>query len=725
MDLQPLLHDLLAAVQAPTQVWSGPDGQVRGHGAEGVYHGDVRVLSTAVVTVGGVEPETVSASTDGPGSVHVVALTRTVDGPGADPTARLDRLRQVHAGGVRERLVLSCSTPVPVRAAVTVLLRADARGMDEVKSGHRAAVPSPHARTGPAAAGRAVAGVASRPATATDALTGPAGRDAVVPSAEPLARWDAEGMPVVLRAAGARVERPADDPDALLLCWDVEIHTHAPVELAWELVVDDGDGVVGAPRRDTVEWSVPQVTADDQRLAPLLAQALDDLSTLRMSASFAPDDVFLAAGAPWFFTLFGRDSLWAARMLLPLGTDLAAGTLRTLAARQGRLTDPETAEQPGKILHEVRRATLHLPDVGLSLPPLYYGTVDATPLWVCLLHDAWRWGMPADQVEALLPAAEAALGWMVQHGDADSDGFLEYVDESGRGLANQGWKDSGDSVQWRDGRLATGPIALAEVQGYAHEAALSGAALLDAFGRPGADRWRSWAADLARRFRASFWVRDGAGDYPGIALDRDKAVVDTVTSNIGHLLGTGLLDADEEDAVATRLARPDMDSGRGLRTMSSDSAGYWPLRYHGGAVWPHDTAVVVSGLARSGHVAQAGSLARGLLSAGEDFAYRLPELWAGDARAEVPRTVPYPAACRPQAWSAASAVSVLTAALGLSADVPGGSLTVHPALPGPFGAVRARGLRVGGHALDVAVDAGGAVRVDTDAPLRVVGAGVR
>ncbi len=397
-----------------------------------------------------------------------------------------------------------------------------------------------------------------------------------------------------------------------------------------------------------------------------------------------------------------------------------AGTLRTLAARQGTAVDPATAEQPGKILHELRSTSLVLEEEGLALPPLYYGSVDATPLWVCLLHDAWRWGMPSDEVEALLPAAEAALAWMVSHGDADGDGFLEYVDETGHGLANQGWKDSGDSVQWRDGRLATGPIALCEVQGYAYEAAIGGAALLDAFGRPGGARWRAWADELAARFRKAFWVRTPEGSYPGIALDRDKAVVDTLTSNIGHLLGTGLLDADEERAVAQLLGSPQMDSGRGLRTMSSASAGYWPLRYHGGAVWPHDTAVVVAGLARGGFTAQAASLVDGLLEAGADFDGRMPELWSGDARTEAGRTVPYPAACRPQAWSAASSVALLSAVLGLRPDVPGGALGVHPLHPSPLGAIDASGLRLGRHPFQVSVDSAGVPRVNTTAPVKIV-----
>ncbi|MEZ0447753.1 glycogen debranching N-terminal domain-containing protein [Cellulomonas sp. ICMP 17802] len=689
MDLQPLLHDLLAAVLAPTQAWSGPDGQIRASGAQGVHHGDVRVLSAACVRVGGVEPETVAAAPDGPGRVRVVALTRAVDGPGADPTARLDRVRTVRPGAVDERLVLSCSTPEPLRARVELLVRADATPMEQVKGG--------------------------RPAVAVDV------HDDSTASVGRLGWRSGADLTASLTAPGAAVALDGDQGQAVLW-WDVEIAAGAPVVLEWRLEVADAAAVVQAPSRPGPEWSVPQVVADDRRLPALLGQALDDLATLRMSAAFAPDDVFLAAGAPWFFTLFGRDSLWAARMLLPLGTELAAGTLRTLAARQGRTSDPASAQEPGKILHEVRRTELLMPEHGLALPPLYYGTVDATPLWVCLLHDAWRWGMPVDEVEALLPAVERALAWMVEHGDADDDGFLEYVDGTGRGLANQGWKDSGDSVQWRDGRLATGPIALVEVQGYAYEAAMSGAAVLEAFGRPGTDRWRAWAARLADRFRASFWVDSPDGAYPGIALDADKAVVDTVTSNIGHVLGTGLLTPAEERLVAARLGRPDMDAGRGLRTMSSESAGYWPLRYHGGAVWPHDTAVVVAGLARGGHAREAASLVDGLLAAGDDFDFRLPELWSGDARGDVPRTVPYPAACRPQAWSAASAVTVLVAALGLDPDVPGGTLGVRPTAPSPVGALDVRGLRLAGVPLDVRLGADGVALVRTDAPVTVLGA---
>ena len=682
MELQPLLHDLLVATMAPTQAWSAADGQVRSTGAHGCYHADVRILSRAVLTVAGLEPEMIAAGPAGPGAVEVVALLRGVDGPGADPTVQLRRRRQVSPGAVRERLELTCATREPVPVTIEVAVGCDLADMEDVKQG------------------RPVSALPARRTTA-EALT-----------------WAGAGTTVTVSAPGAILDLA--DPGAPRLTWGTTVRPGVATVLGWEVVAESATGVVGAPASARPEWSVPSIECDDRRLPRLLDRALADLAGLRMSATFAPNDTFLAAGAPWFFTLFGRDALWAARMLLPLGTDLAAGTLRVLAARQGTVVDDETAEQPGKILHEIRTKALslgrghgHGGDDDRVLPPVYYGTVDATPLWVCLLHDAWRWGLPVEQVEPLLPAMERALAWMSDHADADGDGFLEYADTGGRGLANQGWKDSGDSVQWRDGTLATGPIALCEVQGYAYEAALGGAALLDAFGRPGAERWRGWAAALAARFRARFWIEDPAGRYPAIALDADKRPVDTLTSNIGHLLGTGLLDASEEAAVAARLAAPDMDSGFGLRTMSSTSGGYWPLRYHGGSVWAHDTAIAIAGLSRSGHTQVAAQLAEGLLAASEAVGYRLPELYSGQARGDVPALVPYPAACRPQAWSAAAAVVVLATALGLRPDVPGGVLQLVPPTPSPVGAVRAVGLTLAGRPLTVEIDAAGAV-VDVD-----------
>jgi glycogen debranching enzyme len=432
------------------------------------------------------------------------------------------------------------------------------------------------------------------------------------------------------------------------------------------------------------------------RLTRWINRSLDDLETLRLTEC---GDTFLAAGVPWYLTLFGRDSIWAARMMLPLGTELAAGTLRVLARRQGTRVDPDSAQAPGKIMHELRRADT-CPGAGLRLPPVYYGTIDATLLWISLLHDAWRWGMPAAEVETLLPHLEAALGWLAAYADPDGDGFLEYVDTTGCGLANQGWKDSGDAIRFHDGRIAAAPIAPVEVQGYAYRAAVDGAALLDAYDRPGGDRWRGYAAELADRFRATFWV----GGHPALALDAGKRPVDSLTSNIGHLLGTGLLTRAEEAAVADALAGDGLSGGYGLRTMSATDAGFDPLSYHCGSVWAHDTAIVAAGLARTGFAAEAKTLIEGLLSAAEAFGYLMPELHSGDARKDLNRPMPYPAACRPQAWSAAAAILVLQAITGLDPDVPNGTVTLRP-LPGM--PVDVRGLRIAGESVDVTVDANG------------------
>ncbi len=284
-----------------------------------------------------------------------------------------------------------------------------------------------------------------------------------------------------------------------------------------------------------------------------------------------------APASPWFLTLFGRDSLWAARMLLPVTADLAGSTLRRAGLAPGRpATIRRRASSRARSCTRCAAQSFDIRDEArdFSLPPVYYGTIDATPLWAVTLHDAWRWGLPADRSSRCCPRWSAALTWQVEHGDADGDHLLEYLDESGQGLSNQGWKDSGDAVRRLDGSLAGGPVALCEVQGYAYAAATRGADLLEAFGVTGTDRWREWAATLRKRFRSRFWVEDARGPFPAIALDGDKRPVVSLTSNIGHLLGTGLLDDAEVDAVARRLVLPDMLSGFGIRTMSRDAAGY-------------------------------------------------------------------------------------------------------------------------------------------------------
>lgn len=683
---QPLLHDLTVCLAAPTTVLGGPDGQIRPVGAQGAFHADVRVVSRLEVRVGGHEPEAVSDGPAGPGGHDFVALLRQLGDDGPDPTVRLDRHREVTPGRVTERLRLSSTAVSSVSTDVELILAADFAVVEEVKQGQgRAASP-------PSLHGGAVRWVGPGPVVSTELV------------------------------GGTPAPRIVVEDGAAILRWTVTVAPRDEVELTVDVVITDDGGVV-VPAPPTPWWPTLQVRADDRRLAPLLAQSLADLHGLRMATREHPDEVFVAAGSPWYLTLFGRDSLWAARMMLPLGTTLAAGTLRTLAARQGTRYDPLTQEEPGKILHELRRADVGDASVGM-LPAQYYGTVDATPLWVLLLHDAWRWGLPAAEVVPLLDHLVRALDWVLGDGDPDGDGFSEYVDDSGTGLANQGWKDSGDSVRFADGRLATPPIALCEVQGYAYAAAGAGADLLAAFGRDGA-RYTEWAEALRVRFRERFWVSVDGVRYPAMALDggaseeSEKRRVDALTSNIGHLLGTGLLDGHETSRVVALLTGPDMDSGYGLRTMSAGSGGYSPLSYHCGSVWPHDTAIVVDGLARAGHADAAASLVDGVLEAASGFGYRLPELYSGEPRAGLLRPVPYPAACRPQAWSAAASAAMLTAVLGLRADVPAGTLSVRPARPSPVGRLRVEGLRIGAETVTVEVDASGDVLEVSGTALRV------
>ncbi|MES2093184.1 MAG: glycogen debranching N-terminal domain-containing protein [Actinomycetota bacterium] len=674
--VQPLLHSETLVLRAPAQAWSGADGSMGSAPIHGFYLSDVRILSGLSVLIGGSSGETIATIPDGADAVAFIALLRDLDDRAPDPRVRSIHRRRVTIDGVSETIRLQSTLSEPVETAIIVRLAADLASIDEVKAG-------------------------------LDLPLVPITIDGVA------AVWGNGASSASLAAPGATLR--VDDV-GLELSWPVTIPAKGSVTVGWSIVaIDESAVVVG--KTTPLRWSVPTVTAGDDRIIRWLDTALADLDALRLSTVADPASEFLAAGAPWFFTLFGRDSIWAARFMLPLGTTLAGDTLRVLAGLQGTRSVPDTAEQPGKIMHELRRGVLKIPSAGISLPPLYFGTVDATALWACLLHDAWRWGLPETEVVVLLPHLVATLEWMRDYGDADGDGLLEYVDATGRGLANQGWKDSGDSVQWRDGTLADGPIALCEVQAYAYQAAIGGAELLDHFGLDGASEWRAWAARLRTRFNESFWIDDPAGAYPAIALDSTKRRVDTVTSNIGHLLGTGLLDARQAALVARRLVSPQLNSGFGLRTMSTDSEGYWPLSYHGGSVWTHDTAIAIAGLARDGFGVEAASLVSGLLAAASGFDYRMPELHSGDASGEFSAPVPYPAACRPQAWSAAASVSVLASTLGLRPDAASATLGVSPIIA--VGALAVRGLRFGGADVSITVNAEGEVTASSGAAVQV------
>lgn len=674
--LQPFLHARILTVGAPTVAISGPDGQLSGQGADGLFHDDRRVLSWLVVSVPGVVLAPIHAEVDPEGGARFLAVVRGVGEHGPDPAVTLARHRSVREGQLEERLVVHNAGGQSVRFALEAGVGADLATLDEVKRG----------------GGR-------------DPVAAELSGDQVV--------WRSPELSVNASLSGGTA-RPC--AGGALLSTEIALAGGESWEGQLRVAVEAAPALFPAPSCRGV-LQEPKVTSADARLAGLVRRAVSDLRSLLLADPDSPHtdpDVFLAAGAPWFLTLFGRDSLWAASMLLPLSTDLARGTLRTLARRQGHLVDEATGESPGKIIHEVRRDQRDHP----GPPPRHYGTIDATPLWITLLHDAWRWGLDPADVEELLDPAEAALRWLRDYGDADGDGLLEYVDVGGHGLANQGWRDSSDSIRWQDGKLAAAPIALAEVQAYAYHAARVGADLLDAFDRPGADAWRVWAQQLKARFDATFWLEGELGPYPAVALDADKRAADSVTSALGHLLGTGLLDPEHERSVARYLTAPALDCGLGLRTLSADAVGFNPLGYHTGSVWPHDTAIAVGGLAAAGYRDEAWSLADGLLDAGVAFEFRMPELFAGYGRA-AGKPAPYPAACRPQAWSAAAAIALVRVILGLEADVPGGWLRAAP-LPGPVWPLAVEGLQVGGDPLAVRVDDSGTAQVETTDRLRIV-----
>jgi hypothetical protein len=615
--LQPLLNDAVVVLRAPTQVWSDSAGDLGAGAIDGIYHGDVRHVRDLRVSCDGAEPEWISVGSRTASTAVFGGLLRRLDDHSPDPKVRILRERAVGDGTVRETMRIVSHVDHAFPATLRVRIVPEFAPLAEIKAG----LPS------------------ARSWTASLESDGSATAD----SGE---------RAFSLRAPGGTV---SIDDDGIDLEWPLALDPHATATAAWEMTLRDPSLVVRGAQGEAMP-ATPDVHGDP-RVRRWLDAALADLDALRLALPDRPAEDFYAAGAPWFLTLFGRDSLWAARLALPLDHRVAASTLRVLARFQGDRVDAGSAQQPGKILHELRGEPLEMPGEGIVLPPVYYGTVDATPLWVCLLADAHRAGMPDAEVRALLPALRGALDWLLHHGDNDGDGFLDYIDETGHGLANQGWKDSGDSIQWRSGELAEGPIALCEVQGYAYEAARAGADLLERFGEPGAGELREWAAALKERFAATYWVDTPEGRYPGIALDAHKCPVDTLTSNIGHLLGTGILDPVEEEGIAALLTGPTMLTGFGVRTMSTQAAGYWPLSYHGGSVWTHDSAIIARGMALAGLHDAAQLVVDGLLAAAEGFGFRVPELHSGDPLDQTPVPTPYPAACRPQAWSAAAAVT--------------------------------------------------------------------
>jgi glycogen debranching enzyme len=670
----------VTCVAGRTFCLSSASGQIRpGLYGDGVFVDDTRVLSTVVLTLNGAEPVALGGHPSGPGAAHFSACAHVGREP--DPTLLVERQRSV-TDVWREQIRITNHRVEPIDLVVGLETAADFAYIFDVK----------HGRPPGASPGRLV----EHGLWFDSDSTGEAA----------LLRFDP--MPAAVTDTQATWQFTLAPQESWQLGMSLETASAPSGVPVAATVAEDGVGPRGVGT-----LARPQISCSDIRFERLIDRSIIDLESLLISDD---GDRYFAAGTPWFLTLFGRDSLWSSMMALPLGVEVAGETLRLLARHQGVRHDPVTEEAPGKILHEVRHGTQV--DRG-DLPPRYYGTIDATPLFVIAVERAWRWGLDPASVGALLPNVERALAWMRGNGDADGTGFLRYAAVGEGRLANQGWKDSNDGICFADGTLADAPIALCEVQGYAHRAAIAGADLLDAHGHAG-DEWRSWAAALRARFQAEFWVDDDEGGFPALALDGSGRQVDSVTSNAGHLLGSGILEPDQRTRIAARLGMPDMDAGWGLRTLSSASPRFNPLSYHGGSVWPHDTAIAIDGLARVAAGTTASHLLTGLVAAGDHLGYRLPELFAGGQRTEGAEPLPYPTACSPQAWSAGAALLALRAIFGIDPDIPAGVLHLRPMDPAPFARLRLEGMPLAGGRLSLELEDGVVSVLESPAGIEVV-----
>jgi glycogen debranching enzyme len=508
--------------------------------------------------------------------------------------------------------------------------------------------------------------------------------------------------------------------------WKLELEPRERWFLRIDVVATlDGDEVVkprtverhfgderGRVHESLAAWQlrVPQIRASWDELGHSFNQSVADLASLRMrGAGRVGTGRMLAAGMPWFMTVFGRDTLLTCLQTMLFGPELARGALEVLADLQAREDDPDIDAEPGKIVHEVRRGKAAKTWFGR-----YYGTVDATPLYLVLLSEVWRWTDDTPFVRQLQEPALRALAWIDQYGDRDGDGFVEYERRTPRGLENQSWKDSGDSQRFHDGRLAATPIAPCEVQGYVYDAKRRTAELAREVWRDTqlAQRLEAEADELRERFDQAFWVEERGGYY-ALALDGEKNRVDSLCSNIGHLLFSGIVPDDRVDQIVDRLMGDELWSGWGVRTMSTGEAGYNPLSYHNGTVWPHDNSLIAYGLARAGRWPEAHRIIRTMLTASGHFAYQLPEVFAGMHRSETGFPIAYPTAARPQAWAAGTPVLLLELLLGLRPDPRRQVLeTVAPTqLPSWCGQIRLTGVRAFERPWDVRLE-DGTVRVE-------------
>ena len=654
--------------------------------SQGIFYRGARIVSGYVLRVNGLTVEGLSATVDEPFTATFVGRTRGGPEARGGEASMLVVRRRYLGQGMREDIELVNFADEAAYCEVEVELAGDFAELTVVRDGRVSTA-------------------------AQEAIVDPSGSlriDAGRGSSRRGVRFEFQGGSPKLELGRARFEMLVPAHGSWQTCMQV-----APVIGGEELVprYRCGEAIErGTPTARLEKWrrGMPHVESDHAGLMSTVARSVDDLGALRIFDPERPELVVVAAGVPWAMDLYGRDALLTGWMSLLVDPDIARGVLETLARFQGTEINPVTEEEPGRILHELRFGSTS--PLSLGGGAVSYCSVDATPLFVMLLGELRRWGLAPEVVDRLLPHADRALEWIETFGDRDGDGYVEYQRASDRGLVHQGWKDSSDAVRGADGRAAVGPIAVCEVQGYVYAAYLARAHFADEAGDATlAARWRDRAVTLREQFNRDFWLEDRG--WLAAALDGDKVPVDSLSSNMGHCLWTGILDPDKAEIVAHLLGSTELFSGWGVRTLATSNAGYDPLSYHSGSVWPHDNALIAAGLMRYGHVEAAHRIMLGQLDAARSFGNRLPELFSGLDRSTFTEPVGLPNACMPQAWAAAAPLLYLRTMLRLEPWMPQGKLWLAPSLPEQIRRLRVERIPLMGGRVTVEVD-GDDVSVD-------------
>ena len=666
-----------------------PDGNIpiANTAGFGLYLGDTRHLSGYEISLGRVQAISLLSTARLGYAADQQLTNRDLRQRGSTirkETLLISRERLAHEAGFDERITVSNFNPFSVDITIQIRFAADfadifeVRGVGRSQRGHR--------------------------------LPARVGSDAVILGYEGLdertyeTRLSFSPAATRLRAGSAqhrtRVEPLGRSSFAISVAASVNDHREAG-ELARPAHLHTPEARLAEARSAYQEW-LGAATALDSDNALFNTAIERSLLDLRLLVNRLDNQWLFGAGIPWYATLFGRDSLITGYEMLAWNPELAAGILRLLARYQGTRRDDWRDEEPGKILHELRTGELARTNRVPHTP--YYGTIDATPLFIMLAASYYDWTGDLALLREIQPRLEAALKWCLESGDIDGDGYIEYARRSPKGLANQGWKDSGDGIVFADGRLPVAPIALVEVQGYLYAAYRAMARLrlvLDPENVAGERELSTRAARLKERFNQDFWMPDSR--FYALGLDGNKRQIDAVASNPGQALWTGIVDEARAALVAERLLTDDLFSGWGVRTLSARSATYNPLGYHLGTIWPHDNALIVAGLRRYGHDEAANLVLTAMFESSQFFPYfRLPELFSGIPRSEYSVPIAYPVACSPQAWAAAALPCMLGQVLGLQPRDGGRVLEIaRPALPPWLTHVRLRRLRVGQAQLDL------------------------